>query len=146
LSCGPDLSQIIGVLGAGTLFAHTEHSWYVRSLYGLIDYRLVDDQLPAPKDERETILAALTVRELIRFIDLVDGRCVMSVCQDGGEWIVLGRPPRRTSRGSIDCKEVVVIAKDLREFLQRILAAQGDYYFDDPNFIPDGVVSIARWA
>lgn len=73
----------------------------------------------------------------VHFMDLADGRGIAYVSfkltetERASWWIIVGRPDGQ------QFDRVTVIAKGFLPFLQRLTAAEGRYYFDDPTFQPD---------
>ncbi len=78
----------------------------------------------------------------VHFMDLVDGRAIAYVSfslnkfERSDWWVVVGRSDgQEFQRGS-----VMVIARGFLQFFQRLLDADGRYYFDEPDFQPDVVL------
>lgn len=122
----------------GKLFAETDHPW-----------RLLRSS--------SFTLHNVTIDRYIRFADLADGRSIgftqVSFWDRTGDrlrllkrecWIVLGRlepDPANASQQIMPKANSIVIATSLPQFFERVLKAEGHYYFDSPDFIPDG-----NWA
>lgn len=75
----------------------------------------------------------------VHFMDLADGRAIAYVSfslnrfERSDWWVLVGKPDgQEFEHGS-----VTVIAKGFLQLLQRLTAAEGRYYFDDPEFQPD---------
>ncbi len=121
----------------GKLFAETDHPW-----------RLLRSSSFTLHNDRGA--------SYVRFADLADGRSIgftwVSFWRTGDRprllkrecWIVLGRlepDPVNASQQVMPKANSVVIATGLPQFFERVLQAEGQYYFDSPDFIPDG-----HWA
>ena len=140
-----ELIQLAEKLVGTTLYSHTEQYWY---------FRTPSEYLPCcafNNDERWT-----------SFIDLKGDRCLAySVVERSigkwyqedyktwsETWIIVGKPivvkPDEEiflKREEIVIKEAKVIATSIPQLLTRMLAADGKYYFDAPDFIPDDELS-----
>lgn len=120
----------------GTLFVDTESPWLIRPLQDYQDC-LVDRH-----------------EHFIHFIDLKDGRCIAYgfVSRSTGDfgtinykrwketWIVVGRPVTvlnffQEEQEELSPEDTILIAKGLPEFFERVIQAEGQYYFDEPNFV-----------
>jgi hypothetical protein len=64
------------------------------------------------------------------FIDLEDGRCIAFNFNFRSNqcWFLLGKKEDRFQNS-------IVIAKSIPQLFEQILAAEGRYYFDEPNFV-----------
>jgi hypothetical protein len=134
-----ELLSLLDQFDGGILYGDTNHSWRIRT---------------------NSEYDACTLRGLnlkfTRFIDLADGRCIL--CNvftrspqhpDGSYgppedqlWIIVGKPEpylNRANEEAIGLKrsEVKVIAKGLEQFFERILRAEGQYFFDQSDFIQE---------
>ncbi len=75
----------------------------------------------------------------VHFMDLADGRAIVYVPfavnqhESSSWWIAVGQPDGQ----QFVHNSVMVIAHGFLSFLQRVTAAEGRYYFDDPEFQPD---------
>ncbi|WP_190465768.1 hypothetical protein [Planktothrix sp. FACHB-1355] len=135
-----ELIQLLERFNEATLFANTEHSWRVRSIQ---DYLLYIMYRP--------------YKYATAFIDLNDGRCIAyaDVSRSTGNWedgtykdysewwIIVGElMPFMDSTFKKEYKllkpeSAAVIAKGIPQLFERIIEAEGRYYFDAPDFIPD---------
>jgi hypothetical protein len=95
--------------------------------------------------------------QLIRFIDLADGRSIyyclvnrVPIMADGTRgrlqeqlWLVIGNPEMhfdilsQTRYLAIKHNGVKVIAKGLEQLFVRILKNEGRYFFDEVDFVPE---------
>ncbi|MFB2918277.1 DUF4419 domain-containing protein [Aerosakkonema funiforme] len=134
-----ELIQLLERFNGATLFAHTEHSWRVRSVqdYLYMMYRLH--------------------KYGTAFIDLNDGRCIAYAyvsrstgnLKDGTYkhynewWMIVGQPMSfwdstfKKEYKLLKPQNSAVIAKGIPQLFERIIQAEGRYYFDAPDFIPD---------
>ena len=123
-----------------TLYAGADHSWSIRR----------------SSDYEVCMLMGLDLW-MTRFIDLADGRCISCIVLErytktpdgkrGGPelqlWIVAGRPEKyikksdKTEAIGMKRSESQVIAKGMEQLFERILKAEGRYFFDDPGFTPE---------
>ena len=135
-----DFFPMIEQFDGATLYAGTDHSWSIRR----------------SSDYEVCMLMGLNLR-MTRFIDLADGRCISGIVlerytktpdgkRDGLEpqlWIVAGRPEKyikksdQTAAVGMKRGESQVIAKGLEQLFERILKAEGGYFFDDSDFRPE---------
>ena len=134
------LSEIAGI----TLYPEHNYPWYLRTL------------------EECRPCCIPTGKTFTRFIDLEGDRCLAySIVQRSiGEWyqehyktweevwIIVGKPVIVRSQKEIILvqeqlvlEEAKVIAKSIPQLLERIIAADGKYYFDAPDFVPDDDLS-----
>ena len=136
-----ELIQILERFDGGTLFTDTEHPWNIRTLqeYDLCEIVEVNQYFT-------------------NFINLKDNRCIAfgDVDRDSGDfgtenyqswnewWIVVSKPILVKDDGSIENKTWIlkpestkVIAKGIPQFFERMIQAEGRYYFDAEDFIPD---------
>jgi hypothetical protein len=124
-----------------TLYTGTDHPWRIRR----------------SSDYKVCILLGQTDQQMARFIDLADGRGLCRLdhvratkTPDGtpGQFeeqflVVVGRPKKYFDKffqkEAIGMKrsEVKVIAKGLEQLFERILNAEGRYFFDEPGFTPE---------
>jgi hypothetical protein len=67
------------------------------------------------------------------FLDLVDGRCIAFTSNNACN------PSRRClfclGTREVKFKDHILVARDIQELFELIFAAEGSYYFDDPNFV-----------
>ncbi len=107
-------------------FGNTPHPWSLKQLSGLTLLRV-------------SSIKVQIVQPAVHFMDLADGRAIAYVSfslnkfERSDWWIVVGRPEGQEFRQD----SVTVIAKGFLQFLQRLMDAEGRYYFDDPDFQPD---------
>lgn len=121
------LIQLLSWFDGATLYANTNHSWEIASdAFASTRQYIISRELST----------RLNQGYVDHFIELADGRCITYA----KNWLILGRPvelanPR--SRGfSYDLEDCVIIAESFADLFERIFAAEGRYYFDDPDFIP----------
>ena len=112
----------------GRFYTDTTHPWVLRPLSQL--------------ELRQVSIPDLHICEPgVHFMDLSDGRGVAYLYGDNLPqhwWIILGRPDGQEFRpGSI-----TVIASGFLEFFQRLVNAEGRYYFDEPTFRSDVVPQV----
>jgi hypothetical protein len=72
----------------------------------------------------------------VHFMDLSDGRGIAYLYGDKMSqhwWIILGKPDGQEFQSG----SVTVIAQGFKQFFQRLTAAEGCYYFDEPGFKPN---------
>lgn len=138
-----ELIQLLEELGEGTFFADTETPWVVRSIADFTSLEIVRFKNYATQ-----------------FIDLKDGRRVcydfIVKCNDNKEqepenigelWFITGTPISGTKENNNHeiLNNPVVIAKGVLQFFERMIKANGSYYFDLPDFVPDDVVDLIVW-
>jgi hypothetical protein len=135
-----ELFRLMEQFDGATLYAGTDHSWRIRR----------------SSDYESCMLLGPPDRQMIRFIDLADGRilsCLDHVrfikTPDGTPsrmeqefWMVVGRPEKYsgkifTETIGLKSSEALVVAKGLEQFFERILKAGGRYFFDEPGFTPE---------
>lgn len=140
-----EIFQMVEHFDGGTLFADSEHPWFIRPMHNYVDI--------------DTIVNTYNV-SFYRFGDLKDGRCLAykyqrrkSGSQEDGtfkkwaEWWVVVSTPITSDKKDIFSREQVifsientkVIATSIPQLFERILQAEGKYYFDFPDFTPDCV-------
>ncbi len=138
-----ELTQILERFDGGTLFADTEYPWNIKPLKNYI---------------RCKIKIAETNKSFTIFINLKDNRCIAfgSVRRKIGnfgdkdyqtwyEWrIIVGKPVLVEDKGLFQEKTWIlkpestkVIAKRIPQLFERIIQAEGKYYFDEEDFIAD---------
>jgi hypothetical protein len=135
-----ELFRLMEQFDGATLYAGTDHTWRIRRSSDYEDCTLLEPNL-----------------EMTRFIDLADGRCLFCLnhlrptkMPDGMPgrmeeqlWVVVGRPEKYFDkffrREAIGLKrgEAQVVAKGLEQLFERILNAEGKYFFDEPGFTPE---------
>lgn len=122
-------SQLVGRFDHGCLFfAQTPHGWSLKTVRDLRLRNVTSNKFPS-------------FSSTVHFMDLVDGRAIaygeFALNKVAREWwIVVGKPEGTGfQKGS-----VMVIAESFLQFLQRIINAEGRYYFDEPDFTPDVVL------
>ncbi|MEL6493841.1 MAG: DUF4419 domain-containing protein [Cyanobacteria bacterium J06623_7] len=136
-----EIIQLSEKLAGTTLYADTDQYWYLRT---------PSEYLPCRNDNNN--------RHWTSFIDLKGDRCLAYrlIRRSVGKWhqehyetwfetwIIIGKPVIvRQKKEIVLVQEKIVlenaklIAKSVPQFLERILAAEGKYYFDDPAFTPD---------
>lgn len=116
-----DLMQMLDRFDGATLYADSGHSWQILPCREWYNYlTLPDKYLPD--------VAGSFVRP---FIALDDGRSIWFNFnhRSGKCWFLLCREVVNE-----ECDNPVVIAKSAVELFDRIFAADGVYYFDDPKF------------
>jgi hypothetical protein len=118
--CPEGILRLLAEFDGATLYADTDHPWRVRPSADYEGWELQD-------------------LEMTRFIDLADGRSI-SYCDverfrpgpghQSGErlWLAVGKD------------EVKIIAKGLEQLFERILGNNGQYFFDETDFVPDDSV------
>lgn len=84
----------------------------------------------------------VVIPEAEHFINLIDGRCIAYTYQwrIGRCWIVVGQPiscPNSSSNWQLE--NIKIIATSIPQLLDRIFQAEGRYYFDDSDFVPDEI-------
>jgi hypothetical protein len=78
-------------------------------------------------------------------MDLVDGRCIACIYQwrTGQSWIAVGQPVSYNTFNTLfptwQLEEVTIIACGIPKLFDRIFQAEGRYYFDDLDFVPDEI-------
>ena len=111
----------------GQLFyGNTSHPWELRPLSDLTPRKIWSGnvQIYAPA---------------VHFMNLIDGRAIAYVRfaphqhEPHSWWITVGQPDGQ----QFVPNSVAVIAQGFLSFMQRVTAAEGRYYFDDPTFQPD---------
>ncbi len=139
-----ELTQILERFDGGTLFADTEYSWNIKPLKNYI---------------RCKIKMTETNSFFTIFINLKDNRCIAfgnvkrKIGNFGDEnyqtwyewWIVVGKPVLVEDRNKLfeqktwilKPEETKVIAKGIPQLFERIIQAEGKYYFDAEDFIAD---------
>lgn len=122
-------SQLVGQFDHGCLFfTQTPHAWSLKAVQDLRSRNVTRNKFRSFSNS-------------VHFMDLVDGRAIaygeFALNKVEPEWwIVVGKPEGTGfQKGS-----VMVIAESFLQFLQRIINAEGRYYFDDPDFKPDVVL------
>jgi len=137
-----ELIQLVEKFNGGTLFANTEHPWNIKTL-----------------QEYDLCQILEFNQYFTSFINLKDNRCVAfgNVYRDNGKfgtenyqnwdewWIVVGRPVLVQEPNAIfenktwilKPEETKVIAKGISQLFERIIQAEGRYYFDAEDFIPN---------
>jgi hypothetical protein len=131
------LIELLQQFDGATLFAASEHPWHIRPL----------------RAYRPCAISGVT-----HFIDLKDGRCVAYKFDEHpnpsseGVWVVVGKPQpeqgEHTGQASerVQLEQPKVIARGIAELFERIVRAQGAYYFDDPIFqVDDGLGGRVHW-
>ena len=125
-----ELVQLMDRFTEGQVFyEETPHAWLLK--------------LPSELTQREVLSDNFQIfMPAVHFMDLADGRAIAYVSfapnkfERSDWWIVVGRPEGEAFRqGSVS-----VIAKGFLQFFQRLLDADGRYYFDEPDFQPDVVL------
>lgn len=145
-----EVIQIWEQFDGAELFKQTSHPWRIRSCRDYTLHYMSEGYHGAP---------------IIRFADLKDGRAVgftymsfVDETDDADEmdntheirhsewWIVIGalepKPPHKGVKLLSDDMQMVgpstqVIARGVQQFFERLLEAEGRYYFDDCGFVPD---------
>jgi hypothetical protein len=105
-------------------FSNTSHPWILKP--------------PADLTPRQVWSSNFSIDSpAVHFMDLSDGRGIAyaSFAQSQHErpscWLMVGKPDGQ------QFESVAIIAKDFLPFLQRLIEAEGRYYFDDPHFQPE---------
>lgn len=125
-----ELVQLMDRFAEGQVFYEgTPHAWLLKLPSGLTQREVVSDNfhifMPA-----------------VHFMDLADGRAIAYVSFAPNKfersywWIVVGTPEGEAFRQD----SVIVIAKGFLQFFQRLMDANGRYYFDESDFQPDVVL------
>ena len=143
-----ELIQLLERFDGGTLFADTQHPWDIRTLQKYDLCQIVEFN-----------------QYFTSFINLKDNRCICfgDVYRDSGDfgtenyqswdewWIVVAKPILVKDDDSIGGKswilkpeETKVIAKGIPQFFERIIQAEGRYYFDAEYFFPDESIIYLR--
>ncbi|MDY7012264.1 MAG: DUF4419 domain-containing protein [Cyanobacteriota bacterium] len=128
--------QLLENFDGGTLFAESEHPWKIRSLRNYTRY--------------EELGVCLSFHG---FIDLKDDRCIafgytsrianQRLKTRYEWWVVVGQTISQgkdlfgQERRAFKPEGTQVIATNMTQFFERILQAEGRYYFDDPEFVPE---------
>lgn len=135
--------QLLDRFDGATLYPNSGHSWRISKSGSDKNSCFKSYSIPELK------ISALSN---CHFLELEDGRCIAYKYNFRSQkcWMILGKPviPQNTApNGSFESflytnsafqlKEVVVIAESITELLERIFEAEGHYYFDDPNFVPN---------
>jgi hypothetical protein len=110
----------------GQLFAQTRHPWSVRPIS---DLTLRHVSIPESRISEPAV----------HFMDLQDGRAVAYLYGQNATqhwWVIIGKPDGQEFHHD----SVRVIAKGFLQFLQRLTEADGSYYFDAPDFLPEVVL------
>ena len=138
-----ELVQIFDKLGSGTLFVNTIHPWRILSLNRCQIYEIFGSN--------EFVTHFITLKDdrivACGFISRSTGDFRNKTYKGWREvWIVVGKPVkvlnrRQKEREVLLPKYTIVIAKGLPQFLERVIEAEGRYYFDDPSFVPDDTFS-----
>ena len=135
-----ELYRMLAEFDGATLYPDTDHPWRIRP----------------SSDYDQCNLRGLNLG-MTRFIDLADGRCIsytlisrVTTMTDGTAgrrqeqlWLVVGKPEKhfdlRSKAQILELKrsEVKVIAKGLEQLFERILRADGRYFFDEMDFVPE---------
>ncbi|BAY86241.1 hypothetical protein NIES267_57470 [Calothrix parasitica NIES-267] len=137
-----ELIQILERFDGGTLFADTEHSWNIKPL---------KDYTPCKIYEINQYLTS--------FINLEDNRCIgfgtvirkTGNREDGTRkiweecWIFVGNPVLVEDENNLfenqtwilQPESTKVIAKGIPQLFERIIQAEGRYYFDAEDFVPN---------
>ncbi|AFY58894.1 hypothetical protein Riv7116_6566 [Rivularia sp. PCC 7116] len=140
-----DLIQLLERFDGGTLFANTEHPWNIKAFKEYTPCKITDNKV-------------FTI-----FIQLKDNRCIAfaNIRRKNGKfgdkdyrtwfewWIVVGKPILIEDKGSIESKSWILkpestkmIAKGIPQLFERIIQAEGRYYFDAEDFIADESIQI----
>jgi hypothetical protein len=134
--------QLLDAFHGKTLFSGSGHGWRVREVEALDSYEVVEPN-----------------RWISALLDLDDGRVVgtrwhstfSGSIADGMYrrheelWVVVGRPRAdtrerfRSERPVLHVAETMVIARSFEAFVESLLATEGAYYFDAPDFTPEAV-------
>lgn len=138
-----ELIQFLEEFGTGTFFTDTETFWAIRQITDFTPLEIVE------------VNSYVT-----QFIDLKDGRCVCYdfVLKRIGDtkddykyldelWLIVGKPGTCKTQYNDNQKileESVVIAKGFEQFFERMIQANGSYYFDLPEFVPDDTIDSMR--
>ena len=125
-----ELVQLMDRFAEGQVFyEETPHAWSLK--------------LPSALTQREVLSDNFHIfMPAVHFMDLADGRAIAYVSFAPNKfersywWIVVGTPEGEAFRQG----SVTVIAKGFLQFSQRLLGADGRYYFDEPDFQPDVVL------
>ena len=62
-------------------------------------------------------------------------------------WLIVGKPDTCKTQYNDSHKILenpIVIAKGIEQFFERMIQANGDYYFDLPDFVPDDTIDSMR--
>lgn len=122
-----ELVQLMDRFAEGQVFYEERpHAWLLK--------------LPPELTQREVLSDNFHIyMPAVHFMDLADGRAIAYVSFAPNKfersywWIVVGTPEGEAFRQG----SVTVIAKGFLQFFQRLLDADGRYYFDEPDFQPD---------
>ncbi len=136
-----ELIQLLEKFDGGTLFADTEHPWNIKPFKDYTGCKIAENHT-----------------SFTSFIKLKDNRCIAfgSVRRKIGHWsdrdyqtwkelwIVVGTVLVEDTNKIFENKtwilqpeETKVIAKGIPQLFERIIQAEGKYYFDAEDFIPD---------
>lgn len=126
-----ELIQLLDRFDGATLYAESGHSWKIAEYSCSKRYETSRQQVWAYG------LGPWTYGAATHLIDLADGRCIAHV----DNRIILGKPTRyldvfHDERYEFKYGDFVVIAESIPQLFERIFAAEGLYYFDDPGFVP----------
>jgi hypothetical protein len=129
-----EIVQLLDRFNGATLFADSGHSWKIIRYNNTFSdtctmYKIArSDQLNYQLNYSRGIFTNL--------IDLEDGRCI---AYNSKGMIVLGNLVLRSEAYhseicQFELENVVLIAQSIVELFECILQAEGEYYFDEPNF------------
>lgn len=134
-----ELFQILEQFDGAMLFGDSTHPWEILSLK---DYVYIDEIVNTDNIS------------FYQFINIKNGRCIAykyhryftGSDEDGTRkrcqqwWVIVGKPIVQ-SHGStvLLLEDVKVIATSISHFFERLIQAGGEYYFDSPDFVPDGI-------
>jgi len=143
-----EIIQMLDYCDGGTLFANSEHPWQIRPYRAYTQHDILENGSCTCfldlKDERNLGYSMVSWSEVTE-----DGYTIYK----HEWWIVVGRkepgPDSFEEPGGIfqpkepgeifRSEDLVVIAKSLSQFFERVLQADGAYYFDSPDFVPDAL-------
>lgn len=135
-----ELIQLTEKLLGKSLYPDTKNSWYLQTpkeykMYELVKYNQFFTSFAQLKNKR--YLACSFVNRTIGKWQEADYQCCKEV------WIVVTETITeqddffKEDRKVLVLEKTKVIAKGITQLLERIITAEGKYYFDNPSFIPD---------
>jgi hypothetical protein len=123
-----ELMQLLDRFDGATLYPNSDRSW----------------KIPPRCDARMGCVSEPKIQSSAaqHLMDLVDGRRIACIYQrrTGQSWIVVGKPvPDKTLFPTWQLDEVTIIARGIPQLFDLIFQAEGRYYFDDRDFVPDEI-------
>ncbi|MBD1908063.1 DUF4419 domain-containing protein [Funiculus sociatus GB2-A5] len=141
-----ELIQLHSHFDGGTIVGQSKYPWHIRALQDYTYHELKG-----------------TSKQFTAFIDIEGDRCIAYSyvyrrrrSQDDRNrllewWVIVGKPVWEGTDPmfgqevwTFTTEDVKVIANGIPQLLERIAKANGQYYFDDPDFQPDDSLSASR--